>query len=284
MRRFRNTLLYALLAVVALSTVLPLVWMVFTSLHDPMAQIPSMSTLFDPPAAEDGTRWHFDNYWYVLTYPELPVWRFAVNSFIVTGGVVLFQLVLCSLAAYAFARLHFRGRDALFLLFLATMMIPAPVLIVPLFVLVQHLGWLDTYAGLIVPYPYISTAFGTFLLRQFFVTLPKSLDDAARLDGCGDLRLLWHILLPAARPAVATVTAFAFIWTWTDFYWPLLATTSTNMRTLEVGLSVFRDAYGGMRWPLQMAAAVVVLAPVLVFFLFMQRFFVRGVTASGLKE
>jgi multiple sugar transport system permease protein len=274
----RKMVSYVLLLLVATTTVVPLVWMSFTSLHAPHAQIPTMSNLFTP----DG--WHFDNYAYVLTYGELPIWRFAVNSFVVTAGVVVFQLALCVLAAFGFSRLRFRGRNTLFFTFLLTMMIPAQVLIVPLFTLVQGLGWLDTYRGLIIPYPYLSTAFGTFLLRQFFITLPQSLDDAARLDGCGELRLLWHIILPSAKPALATVAAFAFIWTWTDFYWPLLATSSTNMRTLEVGLSVFKDSYGGTQWPLQMAAAVIVLIPVLIFFLTVQRFFVRGVVLSGLKE
>ncbi len=278
MRIWRNIVTYTLLVLIALTTVLPLVWMVFTSLHAPHAQIPTMRTLFTP----DG--WHFENYAHVMTYGELPVWRFAVNSVVVTAGVVVFQLVLCSLAAFGFSRLQFRGRDPLFFVFLLTMMIPAQVLIVPLFTFVQKLGWLDTYWGLIIPYPYLSTAFGTFLLRQFFITLPKSLDDSARLDGCGELRLFWHIILPSAKPALAAVAAFAFIWTWTDFYWPMLATSSTNMRTLEVGLSVFKDSYGGMRWPLQMTAAVIVLVPVLIFFLAMQRFFVRGMVLSGMKE
>jgi multiple sugar transport system permease protein len=278
MRVVQKAILYALLGVIALTTVLPLVWMVFTSLHPPMADVPTMETLFRPKS------WHPDNYRYVLTFPELPVWRFAVNSFVVTAGVVVFQLVLCSLAAFGFSRLYWRGRDTLFFVFLLTMMIPAQVLIVPLFTVVQKLGWLDTYWGLIIPYPYLSTAFGTFLLRQFFITLPKSLDDAARLDGCGDLRLLWHVILPSAKPALATVAAFAFIWTWTDFYWPLLATSSINMRTLEVGLSVVSQAYAGTRWSLQMTAAVIVLLPVLIFFLAMQRFFVRGVVLTGLKE
>ena len=278
MRIWRKTLTYALLVVIALATVVPLVWMVFTSFHAPRAQIPTMGTLFRP----DG--WHFENYWTVLTYGELPVWRFAINSFAVTAAVVVFQLTLCSLAAFGFSRLRWRGRDTLFFVFLLTMMIPAQVLIVPLFTFVQKLGWLDTYWGLIIPYPYLSTAFGTFLLRQFFITLPQSLDDAARLDGCGELRLFWHVILPSARPALATVAAFAFIWTWTDFYWPMLASSSTSMRTLEVGLSIFRDSYGGMQWSLQMAAAVIVLLPVLIFFLAMQRFFVRGVVLTGLKE
>lgn len=277
MRMMRNILTYAALTAIGLTTVLPLVWMVLTSLHPPTAQPPTMTTLFAPP------EWRFDNYAYVLTFHKLPVWRFALNSVIVVAGVVVLQLALCSLAAFGFARLRFRGRDVVFAAFLLTMMIPAQVLIVPLFTLTRSLGWLDTYWGLIVPYPYLSTAFGTFLLRQFFVTVPRSLDDAARLDGCGEWGIFWHIMLPSARPALATVGAFAFIWTWSDFYWPLLATSSTPMRTLEVGLSVFRDSYGTNRWPLQMTAAVITLAPVLVVFLLMQRYFVRGVLESGVK-
>lgn len=277
MRAVKVIAAYAALLLIAGITVVPLVWMVFTSLHPSNAQVPTMTTLFRP----DG--WHFENYAYVLTFGELPVWRFAINSCLVTAGVVFLQLVVCSLAGYGFARMSFRGRDGLFVAFLLTMMIPAQVLIVPLFMLVQRLGWLDTYLGLIVPYPYLSTAFGTFLLRQFFITIPMSLDDAARLDGCGDWGIFRHVILPLSKPALATVAAFAFIWTWTDFYWPMLATSSVNMRTLEVGLSVFKDAYATTRWPLQMAAAVIVLIPVLIFFLIMQRFFVRGVVLSGIK-
>jgi len=285
MRLVRTIATYTLLALLALVSVSPFVWMFATSLHPREAPLPTPANLFAPPPTPEKpqSRWHFENYRDVLTFAELPVWRFAVNSFVTTAGVVALQLTLCSLAAYGFARLSFRGRDGLFLVFLATMMIPGPVLIVPLFVLVQKLGWLDTYAGLIVPYPYLSTAFGTFLLRQFFITIPRSLDEAGRLDGCGEWRLFWHIVLPSARPALATVAAFAFIWTWTDFYWPLLATSSTPMRTLEVGLSIFRDAYAGTRWPLQMTAAVIVLTPALAFFLAMQRYFVRTQITSGLK-
>lgn len=276
-RGVRLALNYAMLIVIGITTIVPFVWMAFTSLHAPNAQLPTMGNLFRP----DG--WHFENYRYVLTFGELPVWRFAVNSVVVTCGVVLFQLTLCSLAAYGFSRLRFRGRDAVFYLFLLTMMIPAPVLIVPLFSMVRELGWLNTYWGLIIPYPYISTAFGTFLLRQFFMTIPRSLDDAARLDGCGEFGVLWHVIIPSAKPALATVGALAFIWAWRDFYWPLLASSSTNMRTLEVGLSVFKDAYSGTHWSLQMTAAVIVLLPAVVFFLVMQRFFVQSVVQTGVK-
>jgi multiple sugar transport system permease protein len=277
MKVIRTILIYTVLVAIAMATVAPYVWMVFTSLHAPLAPIPTPEKLFRP----DG--WHFDNYLQVLSFPELPVLRFAINSIVVTAGVVLLQLTLCSLAAYAFARMRFRGRDLLFFAFLLTMMIPSQVMIVPLFVIVHKLGWLNSYLGLIVPYPYLSTAFGTFLLRQFFLTLPRSLEDAARLDGCSELGIFWHVILPCSKPALATLAAFAFIWTWTDFYWPLLASSSATMRTLEVGLSVFKDAYGATNWPLQMTAAVIVVTPALIFFLMMQRFFVRGVVLSGIK-
>lgn len=277
MKLARDLLHYALLTLIGASTVLPFVWMLFTSLHPPLAPTPTLATLCSPP------EWRFDNYARVLLHPELPVWRFLLNSALVTAGVVALQLALCSPAAYAFARLRFRGRDILFVAFLLTMMVPAQVLIVPLFLIVHQLGWLNTYAGLIVPYQYLGTAFGTFLLRQYILAVPRSLDEAARIDGCGSWGVFRHVILPAARPALATLAVFAFVWTWTDFYWPLLATSTVHMRTLEVGLSVFKDAYGGTSWPLQMAAAVCVMLPVLLVFLLMQRFFVRGVVSSGIK-
>lgn len=279
-RRVRLVPAYVLLVAVGVATVAPLVWMAFTSLHKPLAPPPTVQTLFDPG---QWTAPPLDNYRRVLRIPELPVWRFAINSVIVTTGVVTLQVLLCTFAAYGFARLRFFGRDALFFAFLLTMMIPAQVMIVPLYVIVSKLGWLNTYAGLIIPFPYLSTAFGTFLLRQFFVTIPRALDDAARIDGCGELGILRHVIVPSAKPAIVTVAVFAFIWTWTDFYWPLLVGSSMNLRTLETGLSVFKDSYGGTNWPLQMTAAMVVVTPVLVMFLVLQRFFVRGVVMSGIK-
>src|SRR5262249_21467896 len=157
------------------------------------------------------------------------------------------------------------------------------VMVVPLFLTTYKMGLLNTYPGLILPYPYLSTAFGTFLLRQYFVTLPVSLDEAARIDGASEFQVFSNVILPSSRPALATVAAFAFIWTWTEFYWPLIATTTPDMRTLEVGLSIFKDSYGGTNWPLQMTAAVIVMLPALLFFLLLQRYFVRGVVMSGLK-
>lgn len=276
----RKGLTYLMLTAFAAFTLAPLIWMVLVSLRPAGSELPTFPALIE--SVRSGAV-HWENYAYVLGFRELPVARFAWNSVVVTGGVVGFQLVLCSTAAYAFARIPFRGRDALFAVFLLTMMIPSQAMIVPLFLVVKELGWLNTYAGLIIPYPYLSTAFGTFLLRQFFAAVPKALDDAARLDGCGHVGVFRHVILPSSKPALATIAAFAFIWTWTDFYWPLLSTSSVRMRTLEVGLSVFKHAYGMTNWPLQMTAAVIVTAPVLVIFLLLQRYFVRGVVLSGIK-
>jgi len=276
-RAIKVGLVYALLLVGAALTLLPLGWMALTSLQ-PMRAAPST-----PDKLLDSSTWSLDNYEFVLTFPELPIGRFALNSVVVTASVVLFQLTLCSLAAYAFARLRFRGREALFMLVTITMMLPAVVMVVPLYITVERMGLLDTYAGLILPYPYLSTAFGIFLLRQHFKSIPVSLDEAAELDGCSKLGIFWYVVLPSSKPALATLAAFGFIWTWTDFYWPLLATSTRKMRTLEVGLSMFKESYGDSNWPVQMTAAVIVLVPALLFFLALQRYFVKGVVQSGLK-
>jgi len=276
--KWRAAAMYVALVALAWFTLAPFAWMLCTSLLPEGSPLPTAGDLLAALRQP-----HIENYRYVATFPELPVLRFAFNSVVTAVGVVMLQLVLCTTAGYAFARLRFPGRDVLFAVFLLTMMIPSQAMIVPLFVVVRKLGWLNTYAGLIIPFPYLSTAFGTFLLRQFFVTIPRSLDDAACIDGCSHWGVFRHVILPSSRPALATIAAFAFIWTWTEFYWPLLATSSVDMRTLEVGLSVFKHAYGMTNWPLQMTAALIVLIPVLLIFLLLQRYFVRGVVMSGLK-
>ncbi len=265
---------YFMMITIALFTVIPFVWMVIASLHPSHGNLPSPAHLIPKV-------WHWENYRVVFSMDAAPFVRFFWNTLLVAVCVVFGQLAICSLAGYGFARLHFPGRDLLFFLFLATMMIPGQVTMIPAFLIVRSFGWLNTYWALIIPG--ISSAFGIFLLRQFFITLPKDLDDAARLDGCGDLSIYWRIALPLSRPALATLGAFAFISTWTDFFWPLLVTSTTGMRTLEVGLSLFKDSFGNTNWPLQMAASVLVLFPVLMVFLFTQRFFVQGIALTGLK-
>lgn len=270
----RNLLSYLLMTLIALITATPFLWMVVVSLH------PSKGALPDP-AHIIPQRWHFENYRAVLEMPATPVLRFFTNTLVVSASVVVGQLLFCSLAAYGFARMRFKGCDALFALFLATMMIPGQVTMIPAFLIVRYFGWLNTYWALIVPG--VSSAFGVFLLRQFFMALPKELDEAACLDGCSEFGIYARIALPLSAPALATLATFTFIGTWTDFFWPLLVTSSTEMRTLEVGLSVFKDSFGTTNWPLQMTAAILVLIPVLSVFLLTQRFFVRGIALTGLK-
>lgn len=253
----------------------PFVWMLLVSLHPSKAPIPALHELIpkDP---------QWSNYAFVLFMPEVPVFRFFLNSVIVSVSVVFGQLLVTSLAAYALARMEFRGREGVFLLFLVSMMFAGTVTQLPVFMMMRSVGWLDTYAALIVPG--LSSAFNVFLLRQFFRQLPKELDEAARMDGASELSIYWRITMPLSKAALATAAAFTFFAVWTDFFWPLLATNSMRMRTLEVGLSVFKNSYGGSNWPLQMTAAVITLVPLVVVFLFTQRFFVKGITVGAGKE
>lgn len=265
---------YAALLALAAFLLAPFAWMVLISLHKSKDAIPEMSRIVPEQA-------HWENYRAVLFMPELPVLRFFWNSIVVTSAVVAGQLLVSSLAAYGFARLRFFGRDSLFTVFLLSMMFGGTVTQIPVFLMVRSFGWLDTYAALIVPG--LSSAFSIFLLRQFFAGIPAELSEAARLDGAGDLRIYWSVVMPLSRAALATCAAFAFFAVWTDFFWPLLSTSSVQMRTLEVGLSVFKNSYGATNWPMQMTAAVVVMAPCILVFLLTQRYFVRGVTLGSLK-
>lgn len=270
----KSVLTYLVLIALAVFLVAPFVWMVLVSLHPNKAPIPPLHQIVpDTPA--------WSNYGFVLNHPTLPVGRFFLNSLVVTVSLVISQLLITSLAAYAFARLDFRGKEAIFALFLGSMMFAGPVTQIPVFLMLKSLGWLDTYAALIVPG--VSSAFSVFLLRQFFLQIPKELDEAARMDGASDLRIYWRVIMPLSKAALATCAAFSFFGAWTDFFNPLIFTNSTEMRTLEVGLSIFKNSYGGTNWPLQMTAAVIVMVPLLIVFLFTQRFFTKGITLGSIK-
>jgi multiple sugar transport system permease protein len=252
----------------------PFVWMVLFSLHPSKSPIPPIAEIVPKDA-------HWDNYRFVLFNDFLPVSRFFLNSVIVTLAVVIGQLFVSSLAAYGFARLRFKGRDALFTLFLLSLMFAGPVMQLPVYLIARSAGWLDTYWELIVPG--LSSAFNVFLLRQFMLAIPRELDEAARMDGAGEFYVYRKVVLPLSKTALATAGAFTFFAVWTDFFWPLLATNSIEMRTLEVGLSVFKNSYGATNWPYQMTAAVIVMAPLLAVFLLTQRFFVKGITLGSIK-
>jgi multiple sugar transport system permease protein len=299
----RKSVSYIAMTVLGLFMMAPFVWMILVSLQPDKAPIPPLNELLvhhvkvtdetGKPVMEPGPEGkpvqaektgfypQWKNYRSVVSMEGIPVGRFFFNSLVVTVTVVLAQLLITSMAGYAFARLQFRFREPLFYLFLAALMFAGPVTQLPVYLLCRSLGWLDSYWALIVPG--ISSAFNVFLFRQFFMAVPKELDEAARIDGAGDFRIYWKVVLPLSHAALATAAAFTFFAVWTDFFWPLLATNSMEMRTMEVGLSVFRNSYGGYNWPLQMTAAVIVMAPLLLVFLFTQRFFSKGIMIGSIK-
>lgn len=217
---------------------------------------------------------------YYEAWTAVPFARFFLNSVIVATIVTLGQVLTSSFAAFAFARLEFPGRDKLFLGYLATMMIPGQVTMIPVFILLKKLNWIDSYKALILPMMF--TAYGTFMLRQFFLTIPKDLEDAAVIDGCGKLRIWATIIMPLSKAALATLTTFTFMGTWNNFLWPLIVTNKITMKTLPVGLQAFQGQYN-TNWTLLMAASLIVLAPVLILYIFNQRFFTKGIVLSGLK-
>jgi multiple sugar transport system permease protein len=268
---------YACLLALALMMVLPFMWMISTSLK------PYGSEFSNPPQFWP-TNPDFSNY--VKLFTLAPFGLYFLNTLLVTMATVVGQVIIASMAAYAFARLSFMGRDTLFLLYLGTMMVPFQITLIPLYLIVFRLGWVDTYWGLIAPG--LSSAYAIFLLRQSFLSIPRDLQDAARVDGASEWSIYWRIFLPLNGPALATVGVFAFMGTWTDLLWPLLVARSQNLRTLELGLAYFNSQAGASaflqpNWPLVMAASVVVMLPVLVVYIFTQRYFVQGIALSGVK-
>ena len=275
LRVARKAPAYGILVVVAAGMLIPFLWMVTTSLQ-------RMGSTFSYPPHLFPTAFHLHNYAELFTL--VPFARYLLNSVVVTGATVIGQLFFCSTAAYGFARLSFKGRKVIFVLFLATMMIPFQVTMIPTFLLVFKMGWVNTYQGLIIPG--VSSAFGIFLLRQAFLTVPREFQDAARIDGAREWTVFSRIFLPLVKPALATVAVFSFMGTWNDLLWPLLVARDENMRTLELGLAYFNvsaSAYQQPNWPLMMAASVVVLLPVIGVYLFSQRYFIAGIALSGVK-
>jgi multiple sugar transport system permease protein len=218
---------------------------------------------------------------YATVVQQLPFGLFMLNSFKISSLCTLGQLISCSLAAYAFARMRFRGRDLIFSMLLATMMIPYAVRMIPVFLIMRSIGWLDTHLALIVP-SYLGGAFGTFLLRQFFLTIPTELEDAARIDGCGHFGIYRRIVLPLSRPALASLAVFIFIYHWNDLLSPVIYLSSRSKMTISVGLALFQSLRT-TQWHLLMAGATISVIPVLMVYVFAQRFFIRGIALTGLK-
>ena len=220
---------------------------------------------------------------YLRVWQIVPFGRFFGNSVFVAVCVTAGQVLTSSMAAYAFARLRFPGRDQLFFGYVATLMIPGSVTIIPVFILMRGLGWLDTYTALIVP-PMV-TAYGTFLLRQFFMTLPRELEDAAKIDGAGWWTIYWRVILPLSKPALMTLGLFAFIGNWGSFMWPLLVIDSIEKKTIPIGLAYFQEIYqfAQPNWPLLMAGSVLAMLPIIVLFFMTQRYFLEGIKLGRLK-
>src|SRR5690606_25900102 len=219
----------------------------------------------------------FENY--LETFAVVPFGRFYLNSLFVATATTVIQILTGALAAYAFARLRFKGRDTLFLLYLATLMIPFQVTMIPNFILMRYLRWYNTYQALILPAAF--SVFSTFLMRQYFMSLPMDLDEAARMDGASSWRIWAQIILPLSGPVVATLAIFNFQASWNDFLWPLIITNSETMRTIPIGLSSFQGQYS-TEWHLLMAGSVVALLPVLIIYIIGQNWFVRGIALSGM--
>ncbi|MEP7059246.1 MAG: carbohydrate ABC transporter permease [Actinomycetota bacterium] len=270
-RRFMFSGWHLVLLPIALVMLVPLVWMVVTSLqtlnetrHYPPTLLPSSP--------------QFKNYTDVLR--DTPFDRWFINTLVVTLASVVGNLIFCSMAGYAFARIKFFGRGFVFLLILATLMIPFQVTIIPSFLIVRKLGMIDTLGALIVPN--LVGAFGIFMLRQFFLSLPIELEEAARIDGASRLGVLTKIVLPLSGPALATLAVITFLWTWNDFLWPLVTIYSPQNMTLQLGLATFQGAHQTST-NLLMAANVMTVMPVLIIFFLAQRYFIRGIATTGLK-
>jgi putative chitobiose transport system permease protein len=264
--------MYALLAAIAIVMLLPLLWLVSTSLKSPSENIFQFPPQFWPSQPT------FENF--VQVWRANPFGRYLFNSTLVAVLTVTLNLLFCSLAAYPLARLDFRGRDFIFTLIISTIMIPFQIVMIPLYILTVQLGLRNTYLGLI--FPAIASAFGIFLLRQAFQGVPKELEEAARMDGCSELGLWWHVMLPSVRPALVTLAIFVFIGSWSDFLWPLIVLDRPEYYTLPLGVATLAGTFS-LDWRLIAAGSVISIVPILLFFLVMQRYIVPTEAGSGMK-
>ena len=250
----------------------PFVWMVSSALKNQIAIYASPPVWLPSPLTLDN---------FQAAWSEVPFGMFLLNSLKVAGCITIGQLVTCTMAAYAFARLRFPGRDILFAIFLSSLMVPGQVTIIPLYILMKNLGLVDNHASLILPA--LTSAFGTFLLRQFFLTIPRELEEAAIVDGAGLWRILLQIILPLSRPALAALAIFTFNYHWNDFFAALIFLTSPSNLTLPVGLNLLQGNYAGTSPAIVLAGVCLAVLPVFAVFMLGQRYIVEGITLTGLK-
>lgn len=262
--------LHLLLLLGAILVVMPFLWMISTSLK------PSADVFREFPPRLIPSTFAWDNYSKALQ--SQPFGRYYFNSLFVSISITVLSLLTSSLAGFAFSRLRFPGRDALFILYLIGLMIPFPVLLVPNFIIIRTLGWFDSYAALIVPAAF--SAFSTFLMRQYYRGIPMDLDESARIDGASSFRVWLQIIVPNSRPVFAALGIFIFLAAWNDFLWPLVVTNSQEMRTIPVALSAFKGQFT-VQWELLMAAIVVAMVPVLIVYLVFQKWIITGMSVTG---
>ena len=270
-RRVKLVVSHVALYLVAAAFVSPLVYMVATSFK-------RADEVFSSPPSLLGSVFRWENYTEALAY--LPFGRFVLNGLAVAVIGTIVVLVSSAMSAYAFSRLRWRGRNGVFLVFLATLMIPQEVLVVPMFILMRWFGWVDSFQALIFPWAF--TAFGTFMLRQFFLTIPEEMSESARIDGAGSVRIFTSILMPLIRPALAVLAVFTFIRYWNSFLWPLIIINSVDeFGTVPLGLQLFFGQQGS-QWNLVMAASVISMAPSAALLILLQKHLIRGIATSGL--
>jgi multiple sugar transport system permease protein len=266
-----TALSWLVVAVGAVAMILPFAWMLGVAFR-------TSADLYADPARIFPGHWTLHGVQAVLT--QLPFARLIVNTFVFAGGATVLLLLFDSMTAFALARMRFRGQNVIFILILATLMVPFQVTLVPVFLTLFHLGWLNSYEGLIIPRA--TSALGIFLLRQFFHQLPKELDDAARVDGANNFTIYLRIILPNAKPILASLFIIQFAALWNDFLWPLVVTNNINMQTLPAALTLF-SSQSGVDHAALMAGAAISLTPLAIAFLLLQRFFVQGVATTGIK-
>lgn len=267
-----SLLAFVALTMIACITLLPYFWMVSSSLK-------TMENMFAVPIQwlPDPVNWMS----YVNAWQAQDFTRYFLNSGIVAVAITLGNLLLCSLAGYSLTKFRYRGRGLTFLLILSTMMLPLEVTMVPLFLIVKQLDWLNSYPGLIVPF--VVDGFGVFLMRQYMLSIPSDLIDSARIDGASEMRIFWMIVLPLCKPALVALAVFTFREAWDMYIWPLVIITKDSLRTLPLGISLFMSSYG-TSWDQLMAIAVLGTLPMIVLFFFLQRAFIQGIAVTGLKE
>jgi multiple sugar transport system permease protein len=270
--RGEEILLIIFLGIFAFFVVFPYLWMVLTSFK-PAQEIFTQDMRFFPQ------EWHPENYLEIFQTGSFS--RYVLNSVVVTTIGMLLEVSISILGAYAFARLDFFGKDLMFALIMGTMMIPPQVLMLPAYLVTDYLGWLNTYAGLIVPR--VGGAFGIFFLRQLMMTIPSELDDAAQIDGAGLMRRLVSLYIPLSLPAITTLGVFSMIGFWNDYYWPLVVTTTDDMRTLSLGISHFKSLEGMGQWQLLMAAATLATIPMLIVFMISRKSLIKNIAKGAIK-